>query len=279
MTSTPYPYVVSENLLAPDLLRDLRRNWPGVGSFIGEVPGNFTCNVVQFVYESHGFWGKFTYEIVPSLVVNYLTKFSGHLEKRFPQERNYYLSNYSFMQSLGTYGGHDVHTHHYHDPQWAMTILVYLDPESNGHEGTTIMGVKEGLDESEVAAQTLNWHDLTEDLETVDYKQGRILAFFENPISFHRVKPSIKALFGRRILRFHVAVDTGHVERIYGVDLETYQDKRKNPTKDPQVLEWMKKDLEIMRNPISMSEEEKKKWCSEIRLGIPKREAMEGEPN
>ena len=253
------------------LLRDIRRNWPGLGYFVGEIPGNYTCSVPQFVGETDSPWKRFTFQILPAFLVGVLSGFAELIEKKFPGERKFSLSNYSLMQSEGSYGGHDVHTHHYHDPTWVLTILVYLDPENNGHEGTTVMKVRDGLDESEVAAQTLNWHDLTEELKTIDYKAGRAFAFFETPISFHKVKPSRKgALFGRRILRFHITANPDHCQRLYGVDLETYQKKRQTPSKDPEVLEWMKKDIDLMKSPIVlMTREEREKWASEVVVFLP----------
>ena len=271
----PFPYVVAEGLLDEEALRGMRRNWPGEGYFRGEIPGNYICGMVPFIEDVKGQspWRGWTAGSVPSLVIGLLSRFAEWLEVRFPGERGYYLSNYSLMQSKGDYGGHDVHTHHYHDPQWVMTILMYLDPQAVGHSGTTLMRVRAGMDEAAVAAQTLDWQDRTEDVVTVPYAFGRCLAFLENPVSFHRVKPSVGALFGRRILRFHVATGIQHIERLYGTDLAGYQKARNYPTNDERVLGWMRRDVEQVRSVKPwMSAEQRWEWARKIELGIQMRD-------
>lgn len=256
---SPYPYFTHDGCLAPTLINDIRRNWPGSGYFVGEIPGNYVCDLAQF--QAEGFWQKFIQEIVPALVFGSLQEFAGWIEARFPGEDTFLAHNYSLMQSRGDYGGHDVHTHHYHDPLWVATLLLYLDAEVNGHHGTTVMKALAG-DEAEIAAQTLNWQGYTEEHETVAYQQGRLLVLHDNPIAYHSVKPSA-GVFGRRILRLHIGVDHRHCERLYGVGMAEYQARRLRPTKDETVLGWMRRDLEQLRNPVEV---DKAAWANKLRL-------------
>ena len=276
----PYPHFVEDDVLQKSLLTDLRRNWPGRGAFIAEIPGNYVCNLARFCKE--GFWREFTIRIVPQLVIRSLSSFAEQIEARYPGESTFYLTNYSLMQSAGDYGGHDVHNHHYHDPMWVMTLLLYIDADAEGHSGTTIMELKDSgadamMDEAMVAAQTLNWHDSTKEYESVAYKQARIFGFHDNVIAYHCVKPSQPpATFGRRILRFHVCVGLTHCERLYGVDYATYYKMRMDPTKDPRVLEWMKKDIALLRSEKpKMSDDERVAWINKARLYLPPTEPDE----
>ena len=42
------------------------------------------------------------------------------------------------MQASNKFVGHGVHNHHYHNPNWSYTILIYIDDESNEAPGTDI---------------------------------------------------------------------------------------------------------------------------------------------
>lgn len=271
----PYPHFVTDNFLSERVLLDARRNWPGVGNFAGEVPGNYTCDLIKF--QDEGYWGNFRKAVLPVAVVQGLGPFAEYLEARYPGETNYFGYWYGLMQSSGDYGGHDVHNHHYHDPTWAVTLLCYLDYATEGHSGTTVLGCKPGLDEVAVAAQTLNWHDLTEEVRTVEYKGGRLFGFLDNVVAYHSVKPSLPpAVFGRRILRVHTCVSTNHCQRLYGVDYAEYQQRRQTPSKDPVVLGWLKRDLEQMRSVKSdWSTERRDAWMAQ--LGVSFRVLNEAE--
>ena len=142
------------------------------------------------------------------------------------------------------------------------------------------MRVKGGMDEAWVAAQTMEWRDLTEEVGTVDYKAGRVLAFYESPVSFHGVKAS-HGRFGRRILRFHLSVanEAAHCRRLYGVDLDEYRAARAGPSEDERVLGWMRRDIEAIRGVEVMDERERQDWAQSINLSIkmPKEARLPGE--
>lgn len=150
----------------------------------------------------------------------------------------------ALMESDPTYQGHNCHTHHYHDPCWAATFLVYVDEDSGGHPGTTLHGV-EG-DAAWTAAQTLQWFDMGNlpIARTADYRANRMLAFLESPISFHSAAPAAAGATGRRrILRVHVAAAADVVKRVYGVSLFEYRTRRRRPTDDPEVISWLARDI------------------------------------
>ena len=260
----PYPYLVHDELLNPQVVADMKRNWPGEGYFQSEIPGNYCCGVDKL--QKAGFWKNFVKDIFPPLAFNVLRTFAPWIEARYPGESTFFVSNYSLMQAEGDYGGHSGHNHHYHNPTWVATALVYLDA-APGHHGTTVLKVRDGLDEAQTAAQTLEWRDLTEEVATVGFKQNRLFAFHDSPISYHSVKPS-KGRFGRKIFRAHLSVDGSHSERLYGVDHATYGKRRMDPTDDPEVIEWLRRDIELLRNPVKMTEEERYQWVSKISLNL-----------
>jgi len=264
----PYPHYVVDDLLSPRLLQDIRRSWPGKGYFHPEIPGNYVCNMTGI--SSEGFWAEFAQNILGYLVVESLGQFMEYIDTRFPGEREVYVDNFSLMQSRGNYGGLDVHNHHYHDPTWVLTMLVYLDQDALGHHGTTLYRTKEGLDVAEGAAQTMQWDDWTEEHLTVDYKGGRLLAIHDCAIAYHGVNPSEKtSQFGRRILRAHVGMPKVHCKRLYGVDYYEYQKKRMGPTKDPEVISWLRTEIDGLANPQPrVSDEARLKWMQSLNVHL-----------
>jgi hypothetical protein len=269
LSTRPFPYFVAESVLPPETIQMMRRNWPGEGNFAAEVPGNYVCDLRPFMGE--GFWQQFTEGVLPGIVRSSVAAFADWIELRYPGLDSLFVSNYSLMQAKGNYGGHDVHNHHYHDPTWVLTMLLYLDADAEGHHGTTLLKPAErpGRDAPYIAAQTLNWQDFTEEHETVEYRQARLLAFHDNVIAFHSVKPSRPgAIFGRRILRLHLMAPPDQLQRLYGVDYETYRKKRLNPTSDPAVLAWMRRDLGQLEIPRPASAEQREAWASKVQIAL-----------
>lgn len=272
----PYPHFFLDGGFSDQLRSDVHRNWPGKGYFVGEMPGNYICNLSRV--PSH-FWDLFRDQILPRIIAEVMGGFAPYIKARYPEETVFETFVCSLMQSRGDYGGHDVHNHHYHDPTFVATVLIYLDNVSDGHQGTTLLKTKAGVDEVSAAAQTLRWHDLTSEHETIEYRPGRIFAFYDNPIAYHAVNPSKPgALFGRRILRLHLRAVTQNCERIYGVDYPTYQKKRLFPTNDAQVLSWMRRDIDEMRSSPRMTPEERFAWLRTLRIAIGRPPREEYEP-
>lgn len=259
----PFPHLVWEGILNDEAVTAMRTRWPGVGNFKDEVPGNYVCSLGPML--RNDFWREFSDIITAKILGMALVAFAPWLSLRYPTPIKMNLPLYSLMQAEGNYGGHDVHTHHYHDPCWMFTALLYLDADAEGHHGTTLLKVKEGVDPAYAAAQTLNWQGLTEEHATVDYKQGRLLVFMDSPISFHAVKPS-SGKFGRRILRIHAAAPDSLCEEMYGVSLDVYRAVRRVPAKQGQIVEWMQRDIEQMKYPRAMTQEECMAWKNTVTL-------------
>ena len=263
----PYPHFVRDGVFSDQTRADMHRNWPGKGYFYAEIPGNYVCNLS--LLPGSFYWQNFLAQEVPNVIFGTLGVFAPYIKARYPGETQFETYVCALMQSSGNYGGHDVHNHHYHDPTFVATILIYLDTVQTGHHGTTLLRTKPGMDEARCAAKTLMWHDLTEEHRTVEYRPGRIFAFYDNAIAYHEVRPSAPgALFGRRIFRLHVRTDPSHCERLYGVDYETYQKKRRFPSEDPQVLAWMRKDIEEMRSSPKLTLDERAAWLNSISVHI-----------
>lgn len=243
LQTDPFPHFVCDMPIEESFILQMRQHWPGAGYFEPEIPGNYVCDMKRF--SDKAYWKIITQTLTVQIFQASSDIFGKWIRARHGEAETE-VDVYSLMQADGDYGGHDVHTHHYHSPHWIITTLLYLDADAQGHAGTTLYRVKDGVDPAYAAAQTMNWQGVTEEYSTVEYKQGRILCFLDGPTAFHGVKPST-GRFGRRILRMHIAAKTPF-EALYGVSLEEYRALRRGPTTDDRVLEWMRRDIEQIKN-------------------------------
>jgi hypothetical protein len=150
----------------------------------------------------------------------------------------------TLMEANEEFDGHDMHTHFYHAPHWAFTVLIYIDDMDSLSEGTTLHAlnpldsitnesiscIKTELERStKIAFDTFRWLDPNKpsvsysNLE-VEYKFNRLFCFMDGPLSLHSVKKystisgkqklisQFKTKSRRRILRSHVKV---HHEQFY----------------------------------------------------------------
>ena len=137
------------------------------------------------------------------------------------------------MQADTSYNGHGMHTHFYHCPHWAFTVLLYVDPEDSQSLGTSLHALQPeqgpkniGLSSmakqidrcTEVAFETHKWADQRNKYldKTVNYTANRLFVFFDGPLSLHSVAPhnsdrnAPKILeemtSRRRVIRSHIKV-------------------------------------------------------------------------
>ena len=188
------------------------------------------------------------------------------------------------MQADTTYPGHPCHAHHWHDPLWIATVLLYLDEDAGGQQGTTINGfsVPDGVDPVEFAATfaaqkptSSPWHGSTCDpsrdmseVRTAEYASNRLIAFMDSPISYHSVKPAPAGTSGsRRLLRMHLGAPWSNCEALYGVSYKEYRAKRELGTDDPRVVGWLRRDLEqLWGTTETMSSRQRRKWAGGLAI-------------
>lgn len=242
------PHLVIDDLFSEDLVDRINHNWPEYGEgFLREVPGNHILHLYRKDYdriaEPRGsFWRSFNETLWPEVVASVAEALAAPAHEVFGDLYYKHLSldmPLTFMQADPSYAGHPMHTHFYHCPHWAFTMLLYIDPEDTCSLGTSIHqllrrdGTYEtessyGLEDSdwraEVAMDSFRWQDpLIPDRRyrdrTVDYKANRLFVFLDGPLALHSVSPDNpdgsaspeRARDGgcharRRILRSHVKI-------------------------------------------------------------------------
>jgi len=245
------PHIVIDDIFTTDLAKSINDMWPHSG-FQSEVKGNHILPITRHKYqheliEHFDFWSDFNEIIWPRLMSCIAKKFEPYCNHIFG---NLYSENVSLdhpltlMEANEEFDGHDMHTHFYHAPHWAFTVLIYIDDIDSLSEGTTLHAlnplyknkndsiscIKTELGRStDIAFNTFRWLDPNNPSVNysnfeVNYKFNRLFCFMDGPLSLHSVKKyssinnkknlisQFKNQSRRRILRSHIKV---HHEPFY----------------------------------------------------------------
>ena len=130
------PHLIVDDVLSADLVERINADWPA-NNFTPEVEGNF---IFQLARKNYGalssregeFWQSFNEDFWPSVVAACAEALAPVASGVFG---NMYANNFSLewpltlMQASPAYVGHSKHTHFYHCPHWAFTMLLYIDPQ------------------------------------------------------------------------------------------------------------------------------------------------------
>lgn len=233
-------YFTVKNFLSSTLLQEINEHWPDQDAFNREVPGNYTfrlskSNYKRIASQHLDFWKNFNENIWPSIIASVAFRFQEQLYATFGDLYETGIepaTPLTLMQADIPYYGHEMHTHFYHDPHWAFTVLIYVDDNDTKSLGTTLHQLKVNdtvIDNNnniqllpldavvETALYKSNWCENSEkkrlfDKITIPYECGALLAFIDGPLSFHSVEPHDRDTSDanirkkRRILRAHIKV-------------------------------------------------------------------------
>ena len=254
LQTDPYPYFVAENVLPNAALAAADEHWPQRSDFVPEIAHNYVCELLHnkiFERRKREFWHEFSNTYGREIGAAAAIQFRPWIAARYGDAIDVMVARITLMESDPAYNGHGCHTHHYHDPGWIGTLLLYLDKDASGYPGTTIQRYAgtDIEDQAKMAAQTLQWYAAPGFLEvqTIDYKQNRLFAFLDSPISYHCVHAAKPGAVGnRRIFRIHLRVPKSAAAKAYGVPLRQYVKQRRQPTDNPQVVGWLAKEIEQM---------------------------------
>jgi hypothetical protein len=151
------------------------------------------------------------------------------------------------------------HQHHYHDPLWLFTILIYFDEDR--YTPTALYGWDNGREAQDldylarVACQSRHWRLIEELREQVviDCTPKRMVSFIDGPLSIHCAKSELcekpERQSRRRALRIHVSAPPKYAVHIYNAGLEDVRAALFEPTTEPLPLAWMKRDIDTIYRP------------------------------
>ena len=161
--------------------------------------------------------------------------FKDKLFNKFKTDTSPKILHLNLMQASNKFVGHGVHNHHYHNPNWSYTILIYIDDESNEAPGTDIYEIIKPNDTN--ILDYLTKYSIEHKMpvldhkikitKTIDFKSNRLFAFLDTPISYHGVnkknsKNKIDNTY-RKILRLHWGYDDDSIKKIYNMNLSKYK--------------------------------------------------------
>jgi hypothetical protein len=252
LETDPYPYFVAGNVLPVPVLQAVHDHWPRRDQFKPEIPHNYTCELLRHRIADGAqrkFWRAFVESYGREIAAAAAIQFRPWIAARYGSDIDVQFAMVSLMESDPEYAGHGCHTHHYHDPGWIGTLLLYLDRDATGYPGTTIqrLGDTDTLAQARMAAATLQWYaaEGMSEVTTVPYAENRLFAFLDSPISYHSVHAAeANAVGHRRIFRIHLTVPSSAIRKTYGVSRRRYQSKRRLPTEDREVIAWLARDIE-----------------------------------
>ncbi len=248
----PYPYFVADKVLPAPVLQAVHEHWPARDQFGLEIAHNYVCDLLHHRIDDdvqRKFWREFVESYGHEIAAAASIQFRPWVADRYGEEIEIRFAKISLMESDPEYAGHGCHTHHYHDPGWIGTLLLYLDHDATGYPGTTIQrfGDSDTRARARMAAATLQWYaapGMTE-VVTVPYAENRLFAFLDSPVSYHSVHAAkANAVGHRRVFRIHLTVPASAIKTLYGVSRRRYQSKRRLPTEDAEVIAWLTRDIE-----------------------------------
>lgn len=244
------PHLIVDNIFSEDLVARINENWPGYAEgFMPETAGNHILCMYRKDYGRLAdsrlrFWQSFNEILWPTVVSATAKALEAPGYEVFGDLYHEHLSidmALTLMQADPTYWGHHMHTHFYHAPHWAFTMLLYIDPADIYSRGTALHrllprdGSLKGVSSyprandldwrTQVAMETFHWldpkmPDRVYDEQVAAYKANRLFVFMDGPLALHSVPfdnpdftPNPKrgddngARARRRILRSHIKID------------------------------------------------------------------------
>lgn len=254
---SPYPHFVVDDLLPPGMVDRADALWPD-GPRNPEAPGNFLIylgtrdarTMRAMSAEQRAFWREVIDLICDGIVPATIARYSEWIADRYPGLRNVEFAALSLMETDRRFVQHGAHTHHWHDPTWLFTNLIYVSDDGNGDRGTDIYRVAAN-DPVTVAARTRHWLKEPDwrgnpDLALarhVGFRPNRLFSFYETPVSYHGVEPHPPGAGNRRVIRMHLRAPRRWVRRLYGVAQPTYERLRAIDNQGERVRAWLQRDL------------------------------------
>ena len=260
----PFPHILKDNFLDKSLLNDINENWPEDNYFFDEITGirlldlaysvktNKIFSILKIILKSDlnalvnkkflwgakkKFWLNFFNTEIPKINESIYYCFQESLSAKFGTRSIPELAKVNLMQSNENFNGHGIHNHHYHNPNWAFTMLLYIDDQEANTQGTDIYSISEKQNIKNVEELTnfvlnnrivANPEGLLNKKKTIEFKNNRLFAFLDTPISFHGVtrgKVSDKILNkkqNRKIIRLHAGYNKSYVKKLYGFRIRKY---------------------------------------------------------
>lgn len=236
------PHLIVEDVFTPDMVEAIDRLWPrDQALFHPEVLGNFLFSLRRAGYDQlsdkeRDFWVPFNEQLWPNLIAAVAERFSPLLSHVFGEDllaTQFSLDPdwpLTLAHTTPDYRGINVHSHFWHCPHWAFTILLYIDRDDTKSSGTALHHLGSHADESSylgnvdelaaLAMDQLSWEQMGREVPTriANYRANRLFAMLDGPLAVHSVRTGPAGTWSeprptpdrwvarRRVLRSHAKV-------------------------------------------------------------------------
>lgn len=270
VNAQPYPHFVQDNVLSAGLLQEVKNNWPDSSFFEPEIRGNYIATLTRsqiagFPRGQRKFWRQFVRSVSKPMMICIFAKYANYIRARYRKDlRHLEIAAISLMEVDDKFAGHLVHAHHYHDPTWLFTYLIYIDDGGDPTRGTAVHSVKEEqvLNDpralATVASEVIGGRrginsPLLKIVKNVEFKPRRLFSFLDSPISYHSVEPAPARgpHCKRKIFRVHIRAPINFIEKLYGVGHQEYRAIRLNQTEPQRILDWLERDIRHVTDVVS----------------------------
>lgn len=250
----PFPHIIHDNFFDEKLLAQVIKYWPDNNHFYDEIKGIRLFDLVNATKdlpnEQKEFWNHFKEHHFPLINSQIYDCFKEKIIKKFSTEDLPYPAQFNLMQSTSGFKAHAPHGHHYHNPNWAYTMLLYIESNHETTDGTdiyfpsTIHNLETNDDFTEFAIKYIyggsesffekpEYKECKIDLvKKVEYKSNRLFAFFESPLSYHGVSDSNNddknyQTSQRKIIRLHASFPDNFIKSFYKYNKKEYEKLRR----------------------------------------------------
>jgi hypothetical protein len=290
----PIPHFVVDDVFDEPSLQSIDIFWPERSGFVETgIPGNAVFFLGEKLGElaapARNFWSSFSHVVLLPLYRQTFERYAHIYERKYGSLLRNVEIHVRLMEAHPGFADHEVHTHHWHDPTWLFTNLVYIDAVASSVPGTTLFGTpdlsltRDIPEIARIAACTLMWEDMPDVLppvKTVQFKRNRMFSFLDSPISYHGVQAEQEDVvtdIRRRVLRCHAFAPDTLIPDLYGIPANQYRVYRRRVSKKPQVLGWLEHELKNLSATLGAESPELARAYTEnitFRIDVPSQDAI-----
>ncbi len=267
-SDNPFPHCLKSNCFSDEKIEEILKFWPS-NHWANEVKGNFTYEPFSSLLyrekrridnlNNYEFLENFFLKNMSDLARDTIYALKNYLPKHKLNFNEDVICDFAgLMETNNEFEGHQVHHHVYHNPNWFLTILVYLNKDVlplNGTSLNKISSKKNFIEKAKICAETLTWfnNSSVEVAKTFSFINGQMLAFVESPLSLHSVQKHDLPQNNRYVLRLHVGFKDEWVKKKYGMTLNEFRSLARNEKRYKEYFKIVYKDLKefefvIMKN-------------------------------
>jgi hypothetical protein len=272
MKQEPYPYYVKDGVLSRRGFKSLIEHWPHKSAF--KYRAGYHRYALRMQSRSawqdlsksqKEFWRHFIATVCPRIMRESIRLFAPQIVAKYGTDvREVQLQNVELLELFDVQAPIHVHSHHFHSPLWLATAVYYVDDNGHTGRGTTLYRARKGHDSVENLAalaanhRTLDTRPEIERCATVEFAPNRTFIMHDNPIGWHKVEDNtgLGNIGPRRHLLFNWGLPFDQTQNYYGVDRTTFMDIHEKQQGTPQVVSWIKKDINTLKAPATVSEEQ-----------------------